>query len=115
MYNTGIRNKETIRSEETKMYNKQIIMKRAWIMVKSFGLSLSVALKGAWALAKALITAEKEGKESGWNFKVVANDWVKGGHNRTYVAARIYTNAWNRKRDLEIGYIDNMTGALIAA
>lgn len=92
MYNTGIRNKETIRSEETKMYNKQIIMKRAWIMVKHFGLSLSVALKGAWALAKALIAAEKEGKESGWNFKVV-----------------------DRKRDLEIGYIDNMTGALVAA
>lgn len=96
-------------------YNKQIIMKRAWIMVKSFGLSLSVALKGAWALAKALIAAEKEGKESGWNYKVVCNDWVKGGRNRTYVAARIYTNAWNRKRDLEIGYIDNMTGALVAA
>lgn len=93
------------------MYNKQIIMKRAWIMVKSFGLSLSVALKGAWAL----ITAEKEGKESGWNYKVVCNDWVKGSHNRTYVSARIYTNAWNRKRDLEIGYIDNMTGALVAA
>ena len=59
--------------------------------------------------------AEKEGKESGWNYKVVCNDWVKGSHNRTYVSARIYTNAWNRKRDLEIGYIDNMTGALVAA
>lgn len=44
-------------------YNKKVIMKRAWIMVKSFGLSLSVALKGAWALAKALLAAEKEGKE----------------------------------------------------
>lgn len=96
-------------------YNKKVIMQRAWIMVKSFGLSLSIALKGAWALAKALIIAEKEGKESGWNYKVVCNDWVKGSHNRTYVAARIYTNAWNRKRDLEIGYIDNMTGALVAA
>lgn len=39
------------------MYNKKIIMKRAWIMVKGFGLSLSVALKGAWALAKALLRA----------------------------------------------------------
>ena len=57
------------------MYNKKVIMRRAWIMVKSFGLSLSVALKGAWALAKALIAAEKEGKESGWNYKVVCNDW----------------------------------------
>lgn len=65
-------------------YNKKVIMQRAWIMVKTFGLSLSVALKGAWALAKALIAAEKEGKESGWS-------------------------------DLEIGYIDNMTGALVAA
>ena len=64
---------------------------------------------------EALLAAEKEGKESGWNFKVVCNGWVKGSHNRTYVSARIYTNAWNRKRDLEIGYIDNMTGELVAA
>ena len=53
-------------------YNKKAIMKRAWIMVKSFGLSLSVALKGAWALAKALLAAEKEGKESGWNYMLFA-------------------------------------------
>lgn len=96
-------------------YNKKVIMRRAWIMAKSFGLSMSVALKGAWALAKALLAAEKEGKESGWNFKTVEKDWVKGGHNRTYVSARIYTNAWNRKREISIGYIDNMTGELVAA
>ena len=72
-YNRRIRNKKTksLKGEEEKAmkYNKKVIMKRAWIMAKSFGLSMSVALKGAWALAKALLAAEKEGKESGWNYK----------------------------------------------
>ena len=72
-------------------------------------------MKSAWSLAKAMNAAEDAGKESGWNYRVVANDWVKAGRNRTYVSTYLYTNAWNRKREIRLGYIDNTTGEHIAA
>lgn len=97
------------------MYNKHEIMKNAWDIRKSAGVSMSVALRAAWALAKAMVQADKIGEESGWNHKTVANDWVKFGKNRTYVEARIYTNAWNCKRRISVGYVDNLTGSFIAA
>lgn len=96
-------------------YDKRNIMKNAWNLVKKQHVSLSVALKASWALAKAVNEAEKIGSESGWYYKVVVNDWAKGDHNRTYVSTRIYTNAWRLKRTYELGYINNMTGERIAA
>ncbi len=97
------------------MYNKKNIMKNAWNIRKSACVSMSIALRAAWALEKAMIHAEKLGEESGWNHKTVVNDWVKGGKNRTYVETRIYTNAWSCKSRISVGYVDNMTGAFIAA
>lgn len=96
-------------------YNKSEIMKRAWGIKKSTNVNMSIALKAAWALTKALIAAEENGKFYGFNYKVCANDWVKYGKNRTYVETRIYTNAWNLKRVEKLGYIDNLTGEMVAA
>lgn len=96
-------------------YNKREIMMNAWNLVKNHGIDLRTAMKSAWALAKAMSAAEAEGKKSGWNYRVAANDWAKYGKDRTYVSTRIYTNAWNLKREIKLGYIDNMTGAFIAA
>lgn len=96
-------------------YNKRNIMSNAWNLVKNHGIDLRTAMKAAWALEKAMIAAELEGKKSGWNYRVTANDWAKYGKDRTYVSTRIYTNAWNLKREIKLGYIDNMTGAFIAA
>lgn len=96
-------------------YNKKEIMTKAWQIKKANGVTLSVALRASWALAKAVNEAEKIGKESGWNYKAAANDWCKYGKSRTYVSARIYTNAWNLKREYKLGYVDNMTGAYVAA
>lgn len=96
-------------------YNKKQIMKNAWNLIKTYGIDRSTAMKSAWALEKAMIAAETAGHESGWNYRVVANDWVKAGRNRTYVSTRIYTNAWTMKREIRLGYIDNMTGELVAA
>lgn len=98
-----------------KKYNKKNIMKNAWCIRKTKNVSMSIALKAAWALEKAMVEADEVGKESGWNYKVVANDWVKYGKNRTYISTRIYTNAWNLKKEVKIGYVDNMTGAYVAA
>lgn len=96
-------------------YNKKQIMRNAWNLIKTYGIDRSTAMKAAWALEKAMIAAEQAGKESGWNYRVSANDWVKAGRNRTYVSTYLYTNAWNRKREIRFGYIDNLSGAYIAA
>ena len=97
------------------MYNKHEIMVNAWNIRRSANVSMSVALKSAWALAKAINTAESVASEIDWNTKVCVNDWAKGGHNRTYIEVAVYTNAWNRKRTEKIGYVNNLTGAFVAA
>lgn len=96
-------------------YNKMNIMRNAWAIRRTANVDMSTALKAAWALEKAMMAAEDTGKESGWNYTVKANDWIKYGKNRTYVSTRIYTNAWNLKREIKIGYVDNMTGEFVAA
>lgn len=97
------------------MYNKKQIMRNAWDIRRSTGVNMSTALRAAWALEKAMMAADKAGEESGYNHKTIANDWIKYGKNRTYVAARIYTNAWRLKKEVKIGYVDNMTGDFVAA
>lgn len=97
------------------MYNKRNVMRQAWSIRRTANVSMSIALKAAWALEKAIVKADELGKESGWNYRVNASGWVKYGKNRTYVSTRIYTNAWNLKREYKLGYIDNMTGDFIAA
>lgn len=97
------------------MYNKSNIMRNAWNIKKTAGVSMSVALKSAWALEKAMIQAEKIAEDINWNTKVRVNDWVKNGHNRTYVEVAVYTNSWNRKRTEKVGYVNNLTGEFVAA
>jgi hypothetical protein len=95
-------------------YNKREIMKKAWSLVQTCGVDMSTALKSAWALAKAIIEAEGHTDNYSGKAKVVVNDWVKYGKNRTYIEVRHYTNAWNLKHTTKIGYVDNLTGAFVA-
>lgn len=97
------------------MFNKKEIMMNAWNIRRSAGVSMSIALKAAWALAKAIKAAEKLSESISWNTKVRVNDWAKGAYNRTYVEVAVYTNAWNRKRTEKVGYVNNLTGEFIAA
>lgn len=97
------------------MYNRHEIMTNAWSIRRENNVSMSVALKAAWALAKAIKAAEALASEIDWNTKVRVNDWVKAGHSRTYVEVAVYTNAWNRKRTEKIGYVNNLTGEFVAA
>lgn len=100
-------------------YNKHEIMMNAWHLIKAYGISRSTALKAAWAYAKAAIKAETVRRDCEETYcghsKVSINDWVKYGKNRTYISVRVYTNAWNLKREIKLGYVDNMTGEYIAA
>lgn len=98
-----------------KKYNLRNIMKNAWSIRRSAKVDMRTALKAAWAIEKAMMAAEEAGKNSGWKYNVTANDWIKYGKNRTYVETRIYTNAWNYKRSIFKGYVDNMTGEFFAA
>ena len=97
------------------MYNKHEIMVNAWRIRRENNVSMSVALKAAWALAKAIKAAEALAADIDWNTKIRVNDWIKAGRSRTYVEVAVYTNAWNRKRTEKIGYVDNLTGEFIAA
>lgn len=97
------------------MYNKHEIMVNAWHIRRTANVSMSTALRSAWALAKAMKKAETVAAGIDWNTKVRVNDWAKGGHNRTYVEVAVYTNAWNRKRTESIGYVNNLTGEFVAA
>lgn len=96
-------------------YNKREIMINAWNIRRTANVSMSIAMKAAWALAKAVKTAESVAADINWNTKVRVNDWVKAGHNRTYVEVAVYTNAWNRKRTEKVGYVNNLTGEFVAA
>lgn len=96
-------------------FSRSAIMTAAWTIRRTANVDMSTALKSAWALVKATMVAEQDGKECGWNYKVNVNNWVKGGHNRTYVSLRIYTNAWNLKRERTMGYVNNFTGEFVAA
>lgn len=97
------------------MYNKHEIMTNAWSIRRENNVSMSVALKAAWALAKAIKAAEALAADIDWNTKIRVNDWIKAGHSRTYVEVAVYTNAWNRKRTEKIGYVNNLTGEFVAA
>ena len=88
------------------MYNKHEIMVNAWSIRKTTNVSMSTALKAAWALAKVIKTAEAVAEDIGW---------AKGGHNRTYIEVAVYTNAWHLKRTNKIGYVNNLTGEFVAA
>lgn len=95
-------------------YNTKDIMRNAWNIHRTANVSMSVALKAAWALEKVTIVADEAGKDSQWNYRVKVSDWVKHDKNRTYVETRIYTNAWNYKRTIFKGYVDNITGEFIS-
>lgn len=96
-------------------YNKSEIMRNAWSLVKTYGIDMSTALRSAWALAKAMNEADEHLDDYCGKAKVVVNDWVKYGKNRTYISVRHYTNAWSLKHETKIGYVDNMTGKFFAA
>ena len=98
-----------------KKYDVRSIMVNAWSIRRTNNVSMSTALRAAWALAKAIEKAEDIAAEINWNTKVKVNDWMKYGKSRTYVEVAVYTNAWNRKRTEKIGYVDNMTGNFVAA
>lgn len=114
-YNVTIKRGTPQEVSKMKKYNMHEIMVNAWNIRRVNNVSMSTALRAAWALAKAINTAEQVASGIDWNTKVKVNDWMKYGKSRTYIEVAVYTNAWNRKRTEKIGYVDNMTGEFVAA
>lgn len=61
-----------------KKYNMHEIMANAWNIRRTNNVSMSTALRAAWALAKAINTAEEVAAHIDWNTKVRVNNWAKG-------------------------------------
>ena len=76
-----------------KKYNVRSIMVNAWSIRRTNNVSMSVALRAAWALAKAVNKANEIAADIDWNTQVKVNDWMKYGKSRTYVEVAVYTNA----------------------
>ena len=114
-YNITIKRGTPQEVNKMKKNNMHEIMVNAWNIRRVNNVSMSTALRAAWALAKAINTAEQVASGIDWNTKVKVNDWIKYGKSRTYIEVAVYTNAWNRKRTEKIGYVDNMTGEFVAA
>lgn len=108
-----------------KKYNKSEIMKNAWRMVKETGLTMSSALKRAWAIEKGTVKTLKEEMvekmenliamaSDVMNYRISVNDWVKYGKNRTYLKIIETRNNSKHHVEYDFGYIDNTTNEYIA-
>lgn len=103
-------------------YNKSEIFKNAWAMVKEAGMTLSAALKNAWAIAKGTLKEQMFKKMEMlvsiatpvFNYKVVAKDWVKYGKNRTYLKIIETRNNSKHYIEYDFGYVDNNTNEYVS-
>ena len=108
-------------------YNLSKIMKRAWELVKKVGMTISCGLKEAWREAKSMeeniVDVLKKNLEDmaytckyihfGIDRIVVANEWKKNGHERTYLNINCYSLAGNYKGQYKCGYVDMITGEYV--
>lgn len=110
-----------------KKYNLSKIMKRAWELVKEFGLSISEGLKKAWGEAKKmkenLIKKLKANLEDmmysdyhinlGVDREVQSKKWEKGGSKREYLTIACFTGNGRFKGSYKCGYIDLVTNQYV--
>lgn len=110
-----------------KKYNLSKIMKRAWELVKKFGVAISEGLKKAWKEAKEMKEnlAEKliaNLEEMAYNCRYInlgvertvsAKVWEKGTNKRTYLAINCYTLNGRFKGSYKCGYVDMRTNQYV--
>lgn len=98
-----------------KKYNLSKIMKRAWELVKEFGLAISEALKKSWREAKdmkeqLIVKMEKLAeiaKCDGWHYDVVVKDWNNYGKSRSYLSIIETRDHSTHYVKYDFGYFDN--------
>lgn len=108
-----------------KKYDLSKIMKRAWDLVKNFGMNISSGLKKAWEEAKKVEETMREkviaeindliSKATDvYDYKISENLWEKYGKSRTYF--KVIETRKNSKHyvSYDLGYIDNNTEEYVA-
>lgn len=112
-----------------KKYNLSEIMKRAWSLVKEFGMTLSEGLKKAWSEAKSvkenIVDVIKSNLEDmlygckyidlGYDRVVSAKLWEKNGNKRMYFNINCYTANGRYKGQYKAGYVNMFTGEYIVS
>lgn len=103
-----------------KKYNLSYIMKRAWVLVKGLGLTISEGLKNAWKEVKLIaklreIVAEKNSHDNGYHYEEVVRDWENYGKSRTYFSFIETRDHSKHYAKTEFGYLDNKTGEYVRA
>lgn len=110
-----------------KKFNLSQIMKRAWELVKTIGVTISDGLKVAWKEAKNVKaditeTLKKNLEDLSWNCiyinagmvrRVREKMWEKGEAKRNYLSIDCYTLAGRHKRTYKCGYVDMVTGEYV--
>lgn len=110
-----------------KKYDLSKIMRRAWELVKAFGITVSAGLKKAWQEAKNLkdniVETLKANLEkmmyadyhihAGAERKVSAKLWEKNGNKRMYLAINCYSLMGHRKGQYKAGYVDMLTNQYV--
>ncbi len=105
-----------------KKCNLSKIMKRAWELVKKYGMTISSGLKKAWEEARVMAEGIIEELTSNLRYmadndyhindgiirEVISKNWKKTGNDRTYFSIRCYTLSGNLKREYKCGYFDNV-------
>ncbi len=110
-----------------KKYNLSKIMKRAWELVKGFGLAISEGLKKAWREAKEakenLVDELKKNLVDmlyndyhinlGIDRQVRSKKWENGGAKREYLTIACYTGNGRYKGAYKCGYVDLVTNEYV--
>lgn len=60
------------------------------------------------------IAAASKSIASSNTYKVTANDWAKGGNDRTYISIVETTEGTRHYRKYDCGYVNNITGEYIS-
>lgn len=110
-----------------KKYNLSKIMKRAWELVKTAGMTISSGLKKAWKEAKEmkenLVEELKANLEEmmyndyhinlGADREVQSKKWEKGESKREYLSIACYTLNGRFKGAYKCGYVDLATNEYV--
>lgn len=108
-----------------KKYNRSEIFKKAWQLVKAFGMTISEGLKKAWKEAKTMskrdemiakleaLVAENNSHDNGYHYKAIVSDWENYGKNRTYLSY-VETRDHSKHNVIKkFGYVDNATNEYV--
>lgn len=104
-------------------YDRRAIMKKAWIIRRESGCTMSAALKKAWTVAKKgnemtkkdeiieklnKIVAIGNSRDNGYHYELIIKDWANYGKDRTYFKIIETRDKSRHCKEGNYGYFDNI-------